>query len=121
MSYSWILFFIPPIHFKSGRFSKEISLLKKEAKKAKIKAKNLPKKFKYYCPKCLFQTNTKYKICPKCGMSRLLRCEGDESSDEEYETYKYYCPRCLFQSNEKHKICPECKGSKLLKCKSIGE
>jgi len=49
-----------------------------EAKKAEIKSKKLEtlylvKPFDFYCPECLFQTNDKFKICPKCNKSELLK------------------------------------------------
>lgn len=31
----------------------------------------LPKKYDYFCPKCLHQTNEKTRVCPSCRNGRL--------------------------------------------------
>ena len=46
-----------------------------EAIIAKKKAENLSKEYDYYCPRCLFQSNKKKKICPKCSSGSLERCK----------------------------------------------
>lgn len=42
--------------------------------------KNQPKKFDYYCPSCLFQTDTYSKICPKCNKGKLQQTTGNVTS-----------------------------------------
>ena len=38
---------------------------------AKDKAERGQKRFKYFCPHCLYQTNEYSKVCPKCRRGRL--------------------------------------------------
>ena len=68
--------FFSPFWFWRLRIrSKEYYECKEEINRAKIKAENLPKEYNYYCPFCLFQTNEKYKTCPKCAKSKLHECK----------------------------------------------
>ncbi|UCE36987.1 MAG: hypothetical protein JSW00_16065 [Thermoplasmata archaeon] len=40
--------------------------------KTKIEINNLPKKYDFFCPHCLFQTNDLAKVCPNCGKGELF-------------------------------------------------
>ena len=52
---------------------------KEAAKDAKRKADRVQKKFEYFCPHCLFQTNEYSKVCPECRRSRL-----EKTIDKKY-------------------------------------
>jgi lipopolysaccharide biosynthesis regulator YciM len=36
------------------------------------------KKFDYYCPHCLYQTNEFKKICPECRRGRILKTKQED-------------------------------------------
>jgi RNA polymerase subunit RPABC4/transcription elongation factor Spt4 len=94
---------------------------KQEAEEAKRKSENLPKKYKYYCPNCLYQTNEYSKLCPECRQGRLELTTGREEikTPEELppEEYEYYCKFCFNQTNEYEKFCPECRKGSLERTK----
>jgi RNA polymerase subunit RPABC4/transcription elongation factor Spt4 len=94
---------------------------KQEAEDAKKKSENLPKKYKYYCPNCLYQTNEYVKLCPECRKVRLEQTSGKEElkTPEETtpETYEFYCKFCFYQTNEFMKFCPECRKGSLERTK----
>jgi len=97
--------------------------VKEQAKKAKKKAETLPLEFKFYCPRCLYQTNEESVFCPACGTSKLLHSEQkkDETPKKEVtkeSDFKYYCPSCLHQTNKERRICPKCADARL---KRVGE
>ena len=54
-----------------NRLLKEKLDANRAADRAKSKADRVQKKYKYFCPHCLFQTNEYSKICPKCRRGRL--------------------------------------------------
>ena len=56
---------------KHIKYQRQIDEVQSKADKANIKAKNLPKAFNYYCPKCLLQTNKYSKRCPSCKYGTL--------------------------------------------------
>jgi lipopolysaccharide biosynthesis regulator YciM len=62
-----------------GKVAADKHRAKEEAKRAKRKAKNLPKVFDYYCPHCLFQTNEYKKICPQCRNRRLEKTTNEKA------------------------------------------
>jgi len=95
-----------------------------EAKEAKEKAKDLPKEFDYYCPRCLYQTNAAYIFCPSCGTNKMARTKEKkaakkiEEDEEEEESFEFYCPACFHQSNEGEVKCPKCRESKMKRVKT---
>ncbi len=68
--------FVPRTPFVRGD-KKKVTRLQSEAIEAEIKAENLEKRYDYYCPACLFQTNEFTVICPKYGHEGLKESGKD--------------------------------------------
>jgi hypothetical protein len=58
------------------RTKEEIEKDRMDALESRSKAENLPKVFDYYCPGCLFQTNTMTDICPECNKKKLMKTKS---------------------------------------------
>jgi hypothetical protein len=77
----WSMFYITLIivgniisvisYFYGKKYNEKYEELERKKKKAEEKASKFQKKYSYYCPGCLFQTNKNLDLCPSCKENKL--------------------------------------------------
>jgi len=60
-------------YFGSKKYDTECKKLEEEIEILKKKSNIIDKKFSFYCPNCLYQSNSKGSICPKCNKGNLKK------------------------------------------------
>ncbi len=72
---TWILIILLLFNISFYWHRRRIERIKREKlvkqSSSNLEIINLPKVYDFYCPKCLYQTNEKVKLCPNCKKGEL--------------------------------------------------